>query len=344
MTQTAFPVHLAPAVRVFATTRGLRTHVGSRGASTGAGPFIFYGLVGGRRLPCGGSYYAGPTPQQIADTDESERPAAIEEALRAIANIHRGSVPAPAEVTPSEAALTAYPELLAVYRRQELAGVRWSDRAGRRAAKARARELADAHAVYLESRVSPDLAVEAEQVHHRWTLLHENQPQVVLDLLGAAYEDHESPAAAVGVQDDEVQLVVLVPPLSLVPGQEPSLREMGQDETSAWYRELVAGHVLVSVREALLVAPAIQSARVVAVRDEGEDADGERRARPVLATRLTRSDLQGVPWEAAGAWEIVGQHSGELLVNSSTTTGAMRPLDLTEQPELARLVEVVEFV
>ncbi len=281
---------------------------------------------------------------QIAATDEDERAAVIDQALRAIADIHRESVPVTVPERPAKATLTAYPQLLTVYRRQELSGVRWSDRAGRKAAKARARELADAHAEHLQSRASLDLAVEAEQIHHRWTLLHENQPQVVLDLLGAAYEDHEAPAAAVGVRDDEVQLVVLVPSVSVVPEQEQSLRPMGQDETSAWYRELVAGHVLISIREAFVVAPALQVARVVAVRDEGVDEAGERRALPVLATRLTRSALNGVAWEVAGAWEIVGRHSDELVVNSSTRTGAMRPLDLAGQPELAALVEIVEFV
>ena len=64
----------------------------------------------------------------------------------------------------------------------------------------------------------------------------------------------------------------------------------------------------------------------------------------MLATRLTRSALAGVHWEVAAAWDIVGQCSDELLVNSSTTTGAMRPLDLTEQAGLAELVRIVDFV
>ena len=216
-----FPVSLAPGIRVLATSRGLRAQVGPRGTSFGAVPFTYYQpLSGGRRH--GGSYYAGPTQQQIAETSDEHQVVVIDEALHAIANIHRDHARPGHGRAPTPSRSRVIPQLLAAYKRQELTGVRWSDRAGRKAAKARARELADAYAVHLQTRLSVDLAIEADQIHHRWTLLRENQPEVVLETLGAAFEEHEAPASAVGVDEAEVLLLVLVPASSVVPTLEPS--------------------------------------------------------------------------------------------------------------------------
>ncbi len=44
----------------------------------------------------------------------------------------------------------------------------------------------------------------------------------MLATLEEAFEDNEAPAAAVGVNDDEVALVVLVPGSEVVPEQTPS--------------------------------------------------------------------------------------------------------------------------
>lgn len=45
----------------------------------------------------------------------------------------------------------------------------------------------------------------------RWRLLCANAPDVVIETLDEAFEDNEAPSAAVGVDGDEVALVVLVP-------------------------------------------------------------------------------------------------------------------------------------
>ena len=193
----------------------------------------------------------------------------------------------------------------------------WLDLSGRRAAKAKARDLADRYALHLQEKASKDHAAEVERFNHIWTLLQANDPATVMRVISVAFEDNEAPAAAVSVEGAEVDLVVLVPPDTVIPDRLPtttssgnlSLAKMNKTTTAGWHRELVAGHVVVSAKEALAVAPGLQVARVVAVRDNGRDVYGERIAEPVLATRLTRSALARVKWPTATAWDVVTQAS-----------------------------------
>lgn len=359
-----FSMRLAPGVRISASPRGLRAHVGPRGTrvhvgrggtgvSTGAGPFTYYQPVSpSRRRPRGGSYYSGPSRQQIAGAAKEEQAALIQASLQAIANIHRETFAPPARPTAREPALPPYPSLLARYEKQELAGVSWLDLAGRKAAKAKARDLADRYALHLQEQAAKEHAVEVERFHHIWTLLNANDPATVRRVVGAAFEDNEAPAAAVSVEGSEVNLVVLVPPDSVIPDRLPtttssgnlSLAKMNKTTTAGWHRELVAGHVVVSAKEALAVAPGLQAARVVAVRDNGLDVYGQRIAEPVLATHLTRTALTRVQWPTATAWDVVTQASeGQSLANLARTTGALKALDLSEQPDLMALVEAIDF-
>ena len=149
----------------------------------------------------------------------------------------------------------------------------WLDLAGRQAAKGKARDLADRYALHLQAKASKEHAAEVERFNHIWTLLHANDSAIVMRVISAAFEDNEAPAAAVSVEGAEVDLVVLVPPDAVIPDRLPtttssgnlSLAKMNKSATAGWHRELVAGHVVVSAKEALAVAPGLQVARVVAV-------------------------------------------------------------------------------
>ena len=359
-----FSMRLAPGVRISATSRGLRAHVGPRtarvhvggggtGVSTGAGPLTYYqSAAHSRRRPRGGSYYSGPSRQQIARAAKEQQAALIHASLHAIANIHREAFAPPARPTPHQPALPPYPTLLVAYEKQELAGVNRLDLAGRQAAKAKARDLADRYALHLQANAHEGHAAQVERFNHIWTLLQANDPATVTRVVSAAFEDNEAPAAAVSVEGTEVDLVVLVPPDTVIPDRLPttanagnvSLAKMNKTTTAGWHRELVAGHVVVSAKEALAVAPGLQVARVVAVKDNGLDVYGERIAEPVFATRLTRAALSRVQWPTATAWDVATQASeGQHLANLARTTGSLKALDLSQHPDLMELARAIDF-
>jgi hypothetical protein len=101
------------------------------------------------------------------------------------------------------------------------------------------------------------------------------------------------------------------------------------------------GHVVVTVKEALAVAPGLQSVRVVALRSGGTDAYGRPRLDCVLAGRWTRAAFDGVQWQTADASRVAEDTASELLVDLKGGT-ELQPIDLTDQPGIRALLDVVD--
>ena len=355
-----FSVKLAPGVRVSASSRGLRAHVGPRGArvhvgggrtgvSTGAGPFTFYESLGAGRSSR--PYRTGPSASQIAGAQKAGQAQLIVTALRAIDDIHRQSFPAATKPAAALPPVPPFPVLLATAVKDQRAGIGFFKFKARAAAKARARQIAEARAQQLLADAQEKQRAAQQELDTRWAELLANKPDQVLAELAAAFEDNEAPVAPVGVEDAEVSLVVLVPAADAVPDRYPtttdggnlSIRKATKTMRADWYRQLVAGHVVVSAKEAFAVAPGLEVAGIVALRDQGQDVYGARRAEPVLCTRLSRTGLAAVRWEQAGAWDVVEQTGTETLVSLKGSTRELTPLDLAGEPDLARVVASVDL-
>jgi hypothetical protein len=67
-----------------------------------------------------------------------------------------------------------------------------------------------------------------------------------------------------------------------------TLRKLAKGERAAGYTLLVAGHVLVTLRETFAAAPGINAARVLALRDDGTDTSALRPG-PVAGARADTS-------------------------------------------------------
>jgi hypothetical protein len=184
------------------------------------------------------------------------------------------------------------------------------------------------------------------ELDDEWQAICSNEPEAVLGVLAVAFEDNEAKAAAVGVDCDELSVAVLVPGVEMLPTRKPgvtaagniSLKKFTKTESAALYKELVAGHLLTTVREALALAPGLQSVRATAVR---RGAGGKVEA--LVAARFDRASLSSMPWHTASATEIVDSAQSELLVNPKGVTKALGPLDLRQQPGLQALVDTVAF-
>lgn len=314
--------------------------------STGAGPFTYYQtLSGGKRRRT-------PQPSTTgAAASKAERAHRIDAYLQLLTTLHHQEF-APLEPPVADLPPTAsLPEVREQVRHELRAEVAWYDVPGRlRARRAADREAARRHA----DLVAEAQASQREQqglLDDQWRRFTDGELEVVLEVLNGAFEDNLAPAAAIGLEDGEAQLAVLVPGEDAVPARKPgvtaagnvSLRQMNQTQTAEIHRALVAGHVLATVKEAFAVAPQLTGAAVVALRDDGPDVYGADRARPLLAVRFARADLVGVRWREVAAWDVVEQASTDLRVDLYGRTGALEPLDLSEEPELEELVQSVNW-
>jgi hypothetical protein len=119
-----------------------------------------------------------------------------------------------------------------------------------------------------------------------------------------------------------------------------TLRRLPKGERAALYAALVAGHVLVTVRETLAVAPGINGARVLVLRDGGTDAYGKPRLECLLAGRWTRAAFEGVRWQEANAARILQDTSARLIANFRRDQ--LQPIDLSKEPEIAEVLAAID--
>jgi hypothetical protein len=362
-----FSVRLAPGVRVRASSRGVRTSLGPRearvhvgggrtGFSTGAGPFTYYTSGGTRRRTSPGSRTGTATAnRQLAAAtraaEKHDQARALNEALQAILNLHRAEFPPAVPPTAPPPPPIDLDALRAEHVKAAKAATSVFSRAARKAAveEAERRALAEAAATaehYERQRRAWQAALDQE-----WAELNANDPDTVLATLAGVFEDNEAAAAAVGIDGAEVTLIVVVPGVGAIPERKPtitdagnlSLKKLTKRETADMYKLLVCGHVLVTVKEAFAVAPALASARVVAMRAAAPDAYGKVKPEVILAARFERSRLVGIQWAQADATQVVNDASTERILIQKGASQELTPVDLTHEPQLAAVVTAMDF-
>ncbi|MEV6370441.1 DUF4236 domain-containing protein [Micromonospora musae] len=369
-----FSIKLTPGVRIRASSRGIRTSVGPRvarvhvgagrtGVSTGIGPVGFYSSIGGGARRSGRSRGATPSTaayqrqlvaqqRQAAQAQRAEEAQHLAQAFLRILALHRVEFPT---ATRPIAPPPAPPERSSIYKHYEqhaLAGIGLFDRSKRAAAKQQAAQWTEAETQRQWADRLQQQAAWQQHLDQRWQQLCVNVPDVVIETLEEAFEDNEAPSAAVGVTGSEVSLVVLVPGVDhVVPDRMPttaqagnlSLRKLPQRDRADYYKQFISGQILVTIREAIAVAPAIESARVAVLRHDGADSYGRPRMSCLLAVKIHRRALNGVHWDTADAVAIVNDTNSELLQNPRPRTGDPQPLDLAAEPALAALINAVDL-
>jgi hypothetical protein len=369
-----FSVKLMPGVRVRVSSHGVRAGVGPRiarvhvgtgrtGLSSGLGPFSVYGAVGGKRRQRGSHKSGGSSGRPSvaalerqaaaarraqAEADKAREAQRLAAVFQEIISLHRHDFP------PVERPVAPVPELPdpgAVRRRHEknaLHGIGMFDRARRAAARQQAAQAAQEELDNRWRQAQAEQAQAQQELDSQWARLAGNDPDTVVATLAEAFEDNEAPAAPVGIDGTELSLIVLVPGEDSVPERLPAttqaghltLRKLPKGERSAFYLLLIAGHVLVTLREAFAVAPGIAAARVIAVRGTGPDIYGRPALDCMLAGRWTRAALSGVRWADADAGDILASTATELILNQKR--GQVLPVDLSTQPEIQDLLSAMD--
>ncbi|MEU8299749.1 DUF4236 domain-containing protein [Micromonospora sp. NPDC048909] len=369
-----FSIKLAPGVRIRASSRGIRTSVGPRaarvhigggrtGISSGIGPVSFYSSLGGTTRRTSPSRSRTPSPaayqrqlaaqqRQVAQAQRAEEAQRLAQAFLRILQLHRVDFPT---ATRPIAPQPAPPDKATIYKHYEqhaLAGIGIFERSKRATAKQKAAQWTEAEMQRQWATRLEQQAAWQQHLDQRWQQLCTNVPEVVLETLEEAFEDNEAPSAAVGVNGKEISLVVLVPTIDqVVPERMPtttqagnlSLRKLPQRDRADYYKQFICGQVLVTIREAFAVAPAIGSARVAVLRHDGVDSYGQPRVSCLLAVKLDRQPLHGVRWETADALAIINDTNSELLLDPRPRTGELQPLNLAAEPALAELISAVDL-
>jgi hypothetical protein len=365
----SFSVKIAPGVRVWASSRGVRTSIGPRaarvhvgagrtGISTGVGPVGFYTAVGRTRRRTSSrskspsiaslQRQAAAARKAEADAQKAQEAQRLAAALREILDVHRQEFPPAQRPIASAPTLPDEREVHSRHEHAALQGIGLSKRADRSAAKQRAAAAAVAELAALQQQAETAAAQAQAELDAQWRQLLANDPDTVIFTLAEAFEDNEAPAAPISVDSDEASLAVLVPADSVVPERMPAttqagnltLRKLPKGERASLYTLLVAGYVVVTLREAFAVAPGINAVRVVTLRAGGTDAYGKPRLDCLVAGRWARTSFEGVRWEDSDAGTILQDTADELIANMRRTE--LSPIDLSKEPQIATVLAGID--
>ena len=362
-----FSVRIAPGVRVRASSRGVRTSLGPRvarvhvgagrtGFSTGVGPVGYYTSAGGsRRRSSSGTATANrqlaAMAREQARVEKVAEAQRLAEALKTILDLHRQEFPLATRPTVPPPPEVSLDDIRSRRRADARKATSIFARQQRKLALEEAERLAAEEAAAIRDELAQQTAEYQAQADAWWDALSRCEPDTVLGALAGAFEDNEAAAAAVGVNGREVSLLVVVPPVSAVPERRPtttpagnlSLKKLTKREAADFYKLLVCGHLVVTLREAFAVVPSLESARIVAVRPSEHDAYGRRHPEVVLAARCERSALHDVRWGDVDAARVFNDCCGEKLIVQKGPSAELQPLDLEDEPELQALLNAIDM-
>lgn len=323
-------VKVAPGVRLSASSRGVRGHLGPRvarvhvgggrsGISTGAGPFTVYESLGGSPR----KNTQGMTPKQAERMQQVDLAA---RQLNHLENLHRQDFAGPVRQLVAAAALPKFSKLLGTAEKRTLRGVSPFDREVRRSKRREARLLAERWALDLMTLAEDERRSKQDSIDLEWAALHSNQPLAVGRALAAAFRASSRPVRVVGVEDGEAHLVVTVDGQHVVPESKPAttpsgaptLHKLTKTDRAAWHRQVVASQILLTAKEAMATAPALEAVRVVAVDQAGT---------ATVAARVGRRSLDRADWRT-DAWRILTGLDPETRCSLRARTHELLTIDL----------------
>ena len=363
-------IKLAPGVRVRASSRGIRASVGPRIArvhagagrttlSSGIGPFTSSTSAGGRRRPAsggrGGSTTGTPRTSLAAlerQARQAQRDAEITAVARteqALVSLHheqfrptqRVVLPLPPPVDPGliEQAMLD----------QHLAGISPLQRARRRQIREWAAGASRAEAARQDQVHRTGHAQEQTRLDGFWNALIAHVPEAVIAQLELAFEDNQSPAACMDVGQDSARyatvLVMFGPPQMIpdqrpdvTPGGRPTLRKRSKTDRNALYIAALGSTVLATVKEGFAVTPSVEEIRVLVISKNPQALSPESFLSAIYTARFHREPLQRWHWPLVDPVEALLTAPDAMLQRKGATQEIM-PLDLSEDPELAALVD-----
>lgn len=352
-----FSVRVAPGHQLDLSSKGSGANLGSaadlvqvgrqfaNNASAAGGPLTFYAFSGPR--PALPTYQASTVPPNASKAQQAERLAA---AIDSILRLHYQEFPSVRKAVLPPPPRPDYPAVLRRRTSEVLARVSIFRRSTRKAAKA---------AAVLATQMECDELLRTGQTQHNavsyeidqlWHRLLSNDPDVVLAVLGNTFTSNAAIVVPLGLWRAEAHLAALMPDPEILPDRHPtttaagnlSLKKLTKAQAADLYKQLVAGLLLTTTKQAFAVAPGLRTIRIVALRSAPEDAYGRNRREALLAASFTRDGLNGVRWSAADAMTILQGISDELVIRMAGPSKTLAPLDLRSEPDIAQLLDATQ--
>jgi hypothetical protein len=350
-----FSLTLTPGVQIRASRDGLQANLGPRSPHVYVGqqfatppnptaPLTFY--TPSRACREQPPYLA---PQLPPTADKAQQAHVLASAIQGIHTLHHQEFPPVQTAVPPYPSRPDHAAILSRRMNDALARVSIFRRSTRKAATAAAVLATRMECTELEAASQAQYVAVQQEIDTLWQRLITNDSDVVLAVLSHEFQYSAAHAAPSGLWGAEVQLALLAPDLAALPERHPttttagnlSLKKFTKGEMADLYKQLVAGLVLKTTKEAFAVAPSVTEIRIVALRNTPADAYGKVRPEAILATRIARPALNGVQWTKADALTILDQTSSELVTRIAGPSKTFAPLDLKTEPEIARLIDVV---
>jgi hypothetical protein len=245
-----------------------------------------------------------------------------------------------------------YPAILRRRTSDALARVSIFRRSTRKAAKA---------AAQLAAQMECDELTRTQQVQHNavnheidqlWRRLLSNDPDVVLAVLSNTFTANPMTVVPLGVWNSEAHIAAHMPGPETLPDRHPtttaagnlSLKKFTKAEAADLYKQLIAGLLLATMKQAFAIAPGLRTIRIVGLRNTLNDVYDQDRREALLAARFTRERMNGVRWNAADAATILQGISDELVIRAAGASKTLAPLDLKTEPDIAHLLDAINPV
>jgi hypothetical protein len=350
-----FSLKLAPGLQIQASRDGLQTNPGPHAPDVYVGqqfanhaipvaPLTFY--TPSRTRLEQPSYLA---PQLPPTADKAQQAQALASAIQGIRKLHHREFPLVRRLVVPYPPRPDHAAILQRRMNDALAGVSIYRRSTRKAAKAAAVLATQMECSELQAASQSQYGAVQQETDKLWQRLITNDPDVVLAVLRHAFQTSSANAAPLGVWKAEAHLALLAPDLAALPERHPtttaagnlSLKKFTKGEMADLYKQLLAGLVLATAKEAFAVAPGVTDIRIVVLRNTPTDAYGKIRPEAILGARIARAALHGVQWTKADALSILNEISSELVTRTAGPSKAFASLDLKMEPEIARLIHVV---
>jgi hypothetical protein len=156
--------------------------------------------------------------------------------------------------------------------------VRFWQRARRKQLRAEVSERARARAAESLARAQAEQQKQQAGADAWWTALAHGETRVLTAALKAAFADNPAPVVVVDASGADAVLAITLPGPRVLPKKKAHITPTGRLSSKAWtktelnevYAELLAAHLLATIRETWAVAPSLQNLRVVGLRKGAE--------------------------------------------------------------------------
>lgn len=223
------------------------------------------------------------------------------------------------------------------------AGIRWFDVAKLRKADRSASAEAD-HEIYEALSAVEEAAEEKQQrLEEWWSALNANDPAVVIGHLGRQFAGRDLPATPLAVHGSYAEIAVLAPDEHVLPadavtmhsGQGLAIRRASGSHRGRFFRQVLAGTIILVVREAFAASPGLDTIRVVTLKASHRGFGDDLSA--VAVVELSRRDLAEADL-GLDAETILVRHGTALQWDVHEMAGTLRPMLLENVPEVAELL------